>query len=153
IGASFFGEYFKGFIDEVRIYNRALTNTEIQTIYQQAAANLPFDYAISNSGDPSVNAGSSVTDTISTTLFSGVSQAVSFSVSGLPSGTTRSFSSASCSPTCSTVLTINTSGSTPTGSYPIMVSASGGGVTRTTAFTLSVGTAVALVVATPTITP
>src|SRR5262249_18013293 len=61
--------------------------------------------------------------------------------------------SASCSPTCSTVLTINTSGSTPTGSYPIMVSASGGGVTRTTSFTLSVGTAVALVVATPTITP
>ena len=35
IGGSQFGEYFKGLIDEVRIYNRALTATEIQAIYQQ----------------------------------------------------------------------------------------------------------------------
>src|SRR5215510_9249799 len=35
IGASQFGEYFKGLIDEVRIYNRALTATEIQAAYQQ----------------------------------------------------------------------------------------------------------------------
>ena len=38
IGASQFGEYFKGLIDEVRIYNRALSATEIQTIYQQDSA-------------------------------------------------------------------------------------------------------------------
>ena len=35
IGASQFGEYFKGLIDEVRIYNRALSDTEIQALYQQ----------------------------------------------------------------------------------------------------------------------
>ena len=35
IGGSQFGEYFKGLIDEVRIYNRALTATEIQATYQQ----------------------------------------------------------------------------------------------------------------------
>src|SRR5206468_3437394 len=35
IGANQFGEYFKGLIDEVRIYKRALTDTEIQAIYQQ----------------------------------------------------------------------------------------------------------------------
>src|SRR5205814_7498841 len=35
IGASQEGEYFKGLIDEVRIYKRALTDTEIQAIYQQ----------------------------------------------------------------------------------------------------------------------
>src|SRR5262249_29003667 len=35
IGGSQFGEYFKGLIDEVRIYNRALNATEIQTAYQQ----------------------------------------------------------------------------------------------------------------------
>src|SRR5439155_17184377 len=132
IGASQYGEYFQGLIDEVRVYNRALSATEIQTIYQQVAVNLPFDYAISNSGDRSVNAGSSVTDIISTTLVSGVSQAVSFSISGLPSGAKGSFSSASCSPTCSTVLTISTSGSTPTGSFPITVTSTGGGVTKTT---------------------
>ena len=31
IGADFYGEYFTGLIDEVRIYNRALTSGEIQT--------------------------------------------------------------------------------------------------------------------------
>jgi uncharacterized repeat protein (TIGR01451 family) len=31
IGANFYGEYFNGLIDEVRIYNRALTAAEIQT--------------------------------------------------------------------------------------------------------------------------
>jgi parallel beta-helix repeat protein len=35
IGGSQYGEYFKGFIDEVRVYNGALSSTEIQTIYQQ----------------------------------------------------------------------------------------------------------------------
>src|SRR5258707_8531426 len=35
IGGSVFGEYFKGLIDEVRIYKTALSDTDIQTIYQQ----------------------------------------------------------------------------------------------------------------------
>src|SRR5205823_12388907 len=35
IGASQYGEYFKGIIDEVRVYKRALSDTEIQAIYQQ----------------------------------------------------------------------------------------------------------------------
>src|SRR6266511_1496066 len=151
IGASEYGEYFQGLIDEVRVYNRALTNTEIQTIYQQAAVSLPFDYSLSNSGDQSVVAGSSVKNTIPATLVSGSSQAVSFSVSGLPSGATGFFSSTSCTPTCSTVFSINTSGSTPIGGFPITVTSTGGGMTRKTACTLSV--TLALTVATPTITP
>ena len=32
IGASQYGEYFQGLIDEVRIYNRALSGTEIQAM-------------------------------------------------------------------------------------------------------------------------
>jgi len=235
IGASQFGEYFQGLIDEVRIYKRALTDTEIQTIYQQESANTsqstatpvispnggsysgnvsvtmqsatsgasiyfttdgttptqssspyagtvtltssatvkakafkngynpsaeadasltvtqPFDFSLSNSGNQSVVAGSSVNNTIATALVSGSSQAVSFSVSGLPSGATGSFSSPSCSPACSTVLNISISGSTPTGSFPITISATGSGVTKTTAFTLSV--TLALAVATPTLSP
>jgi hypothetical protein len=151
IGASQYGEYFQGLIDEVRIYNRSLSSTEIQTIYQQAAVNLPFDYAMSNSGDQSVNAGSSATNSISASLVSGNPQAVSFSISGLPSGTTASFSSASCTPSCSTVLTISTSGSTPVGNYPITVTAAGGSLKKSTVFTL--GVTLALTVATPTITP
>jgi hypothetical protein len=32
IAASYFGEYFQGAIDEVRIYNKALTTADIQTL-------------------------------------------------------------------------------------------------------------------------
>jgi hypothetical protein len=160
IGASQFGEYFQGFIDEVRIYNRALSNTEIQAIYQQdstasqtvtASVSQPFNFALSNSGNKSVVAGSSMTNSIATALISGSSQAVSFSVSGLPAGATGSFSSTGCNPSCSTVLNIVTTGSTPAGNFPITVTSTGGGVTKTTAFTLSV--TLALTVATPTVTP
>src|SRR5262249_36769691 len=151
IGASQWGEYFNGLIDEVRIYNRALSDTEIQAIYQQTAVNIPFGYSVWNSGNQSVNAGSSASNTIGATLLSGASQSVSFSVSGLPSGATASFSSASCTLSCSTVLTISTSGSTPAGNYQITVTSSGGGVKQSTVFTLSV--TLALTVATPTITP
>ena len=166
IGGSKFGEYFKGLIDEVRIYNRPLTATEIQAVFLQdsgaiAPSSAPvvtapatgslFSYSLSNSGDKTVVPGSSVTNSITATLLSGTSQALSFSVSGLPAGTIGSFSAASCSPACSTVLNISTSGSTPAGNFPITVSSNGGGVNKTTAFTLSV--TLGLTVATPTITP
>jgi hypothetical protein len=136
IGASQFGEYFKGFIDEVRVYNRALNSTDIQTIYQQ---DIPaFSFSVTNSGDKSLNAGSSVTNTISASLLSGSSQQISFSVSGLPSGTTASFSQGACSPACSSVLNIETTAGTSAGNFPITVTAAGGGMTKTTTFVLSV---------------
>src|SRR5262249_3541997 len=109
-----------------------------------------FDFSLNNSGDKSVTAGSPVTNTISATLTSGSAQAVTFSASGLPVGATAAFSPASCSATCSSTLTINTSGSTPAGTPTIMVSATGGGVTRTSSFNLTVSLPT---VATPTISP
>jgi hypothetical protein len=149
IAASQFGEHFNGLIDEVRVYSRALSPTEIQAVYQQFTT---FNYAISNSGDRSVIAGFPTTNTISTTLASGASQPVSFSVSGLPAGASASFSVASCSPSCSSTLTINTSAATPAGNSTITVTGTGGGVTSSTTFTLTVSTTT-LTVATPTITP
>ena len=98
----------------------------------------------------SVNGGSSVTTTISAKLVSGSTQLVSFSVSGLPSGATGAFSSATCTLACSTILTISTSGSTPEGNYPITLTSEGGGLKRSTVLNLSV--LLALTVTTPTIT-
>ncbi|TMA52197.1 MAG: hypothetical protein E6J80_12580, partial [Deltaproteobacteria bacterium] len=43
-----------------------------------------------------------------------------------------------CSPTCSTTLTISTTASTPTGTYTITVTGTGGGITKTTSFSLTV---------------
>ena len=110
-----------------------------------------FDFTLSNSGNKSVTAGSSVSNTISATLASGSTQSVAFSASGLPAGATASFSPGSCNPTCSSTLTIATTlGVTPAGTSTIMVSASGGGITRITTFSLTVNLPIA---ATPTITP
>jgi hypothetical protein len=109
-----------------------------------------FDFSLNNSGDKSVTAGSSVTNTINAALVSGSTQGVAYSVAGLPSGSTASFSSASCSPTCSSTLTINTTGSTPAGTSAVTVSATGGGVTQMTSFNLTVNLPT---VAMPTISP
>lgn len=97
-----------------------------------------FDFSIANQGPVSVVAGNSVTNNITGTLISGTTQGISFSVSGLPTGATSSFSQTSCSPTCSTTLTIFTSTSTPAGVFPITVTAVGGGLTKTTSFDLTV---------------
>jgi hypothetical protein len=115
--------------------------------FNQEAA---FDFSLGSSGDRSVLAGSSASNSISTTLLSGSTQPVTLSASGLPSGATASFSSTTCSPSCSSTLTINTTGSTPAGNFTITVSGSGGGLTRTTSFNLAVSLPT---VATPTITP
>ena len=98
-----------------------------------------FNFTLTNSGNLSVQAGASATDTISATLSAGsTSQGVTLSASGLPAGTTASFATSSCRPNCATVVTLRTSGATPTGSYPITVTARGGEIGRTTAFTLTV---------------
>ena len=97
-----------------------------------------FDFSLSNAGNRSVVQGSSVTSTITATLVSSPTQAVSFTASGLPAGASASFGPASCSPTCNTTMTITASSSTPTGNSTITVTGTGGSVVRTTSFTLTV---------------
>src|SRR5207247_8070133 len=84
--------------------------------------------------------GSTSSTTLAATLISGTSQAVTLSASGLPSGATASIGSASCIPTCSSVVTVSTSSATPAGSYSIAVTATGGGLTRTTPYLLTLST-------------
>jgi len=74
---------------------------------------------------------------INTTLTSGATQSVTFFVSGLPTGATATFSPVSCSPSCSSAMTITTT-NTPIGTYIITISAAGGGIVRTTTYTLVV---------------
>jgi len=98
-----------------------------------------FDFSLVNSGDKSAVQGGNAQNLITANLVSGAAtQAVSFSASGLPTGATASFSFISCSPTCSTTLTIFTSATTPTGTSTIVVSATNGTVSRNSSFILTV---------------
>src|SRR5215471_10032552 len=102
-----------------------------------------FNFSLSSAGDQSVYAGSSVMDAITGSLLSGSTQQISFSVAGLPSGATGSFSQPACNLNCSSVLTVTTLAATSGGTFPITVTATGGGVTKTTAFLLTVALSVA----------
>jgi hypothetical protein len=142
-----------GLIDELRIYNRALSAAEIVSLYDQGN-NPPFNFSLSNSMSLSATQGASATNTITASLTSGFAQPVSFSASGLPSGASASFSQKTCSPTCSSLLTIETAASTPPGSYTITVTGTGGEVTKPTTVSLTVSSqAITPTVAAPTITP
>ncbi len=98
-----------------------------------------FDFSLSV--DPTsgtVTQGSSTIATVTATLTSGTSQSVSFSASSSPSGPTVSFSPTSCNPNCDSTMTINTLSTTPTGNYLIIIIGTGGGVTETTTYILTV---------------
>jgi len=103
-----------------------------------------FDFRLSNSGSTSnaggitVVHGSSGSITITVSLVNGPAQSVSLICSGLPAGASCGFSSPSGSPTFSSTLTISTAGSTPVGYFTIKVIGTGGGLSRSTFFTLRV---------------
>ena len=99
-----------------------------------------FDFSLTNNGSKSVTQGQSAINMITATqVLNGASaQSISFSTSGLPTGATYSYAPGSCTLNCSTSITINTSSSTPTGVYTIGVTGTGGGMSRSTQFTLTV---------------
>jgi hypothetical protein len=108
----------------------------------------PFDFSLSaipSAG--SVEQGKLISATINVSLISGTAQSISFSASGLPSGASASFSPTSCNPTCSSTMTIATSSATPTGTYPIAITGTGGGLTKTTNYSLAITTPPTLSVA------
>ncbi|MEK7389396.1 MAG: choice-of-anchor Q domain-containing protein, partial [Elusimicrobiota bacterium] len=96
-----------------------------------------FDFALANGGNKTVTRGGSVANSLTASLISGTAQAVSFSISGLPSGVTGGFSPGSCTPHCSSTLTLSASASAATGTATVTVTASGAGISRTSAFTLT----------------
>ncbi|MDG6982739.1 MAG: hypothetical protein JRM74_04720 [Nitrososphaerota archaeon] len=100
---------------------------------------VPYRFDISSSpASGSVKPGLSVSATVSLTLKSGTAVPVTLSATGLPAGATASFSPASCSPSCSSAMTIATSVSTPPGVYTVTVTGSGGGVANSTHYALTV---------------
>ncbi|MFI5496029.1 M4 family metallopeptidase [Actinoplanes sp. NPDC051859] len=96
------------------------------------------DFSISASPTSgSVTAGASATTTVATATTSGSAQTVALSASGLPSGATATFNPTSVTSGASSTLTIATSASTPSGSYPITITGTGTAA-RTATYTLTV---------------
>ncbi|EEG07936.1 S8 family serine peptidase [Pseudogulbenkiania ferrooxidans] len=86
----------------------------------------------------SVVSGSSVGYDVTVTPSGGFSSNVALSLSNLPAGASASFNPASLAGSGTARLTVSTSSSTPSGSYPLNISGSGGGLTRNATVTLAV---------------
>ena len=111
----------------------------LETLYLSLnVAAASFDFALANGGNRSVTRGASVSNSVTATIATGSTRAVTFSASGLPAGAQATFSSSSCAPTCSTIVTISTAVSTPLATSTITITATTGGRVRRTTFALTV---------------
>jgi len=88
----------------------------------------------------SVMQGARVTSTITTAVSGGFNAAIALSASGLPTGTTATFSPTSIAApgSGSSTLTFTVGSTTATGTYSITVTATGGGITHTATVLLAV---------------
>jgi hypothetical protein len=99
----------------------------------------PPDFSLSLSTlTPSIIRGESGTVNVTATITSGSPGSAAFSVTGAPSGVTTSFSPTSCTPTCSTTLTITVASTVPVDTYPLTITGVSAAVTRELTLNLSV---------------
>jgi hypothetical protein len=102
----------------------------------------PNDFSLSVSPASGQAApGGSVAATVSTGVASGAAQSVSLSASGLPAGSTASFSPQTVTAGDSSTLTITTAAATPPGTYPITITGVDASATHSTTFALTVASA------------
>jgi len=100
------------------------------------------DFSLSTTpASQTVAAGSSTSYTASVAALNGFNSAVAFSVSGLPTGVTGSFSPTSVTGAGSSTLTIATSASTVVGTYNVTVTGVSGSLSHSVTVNLVVNTA------------
>ena len=105
-------------------------------------SNGPPSFALTASpASVTVGQGNQGTSTITASIAGTFNSAIALSASGMPSGTTVSFSPQTIpAPGAGTsTMTITVGASTPTGTYPITVTGNGGGIQQNTIVTLTVG--------------
>ena len=99
----------------------------------------PADFSLSAApASRTVQPGGSADYTLTVTPSGGFSGAVTFAVSGVPSGAAASFDPASVNTPGTTTLTVATTAATPPGTYQITVTGTGGTLARTANVTLTV---------------
>jgi uncharacterized protein (DUF2141 family) len=104
----------------------------------QVAPTYDFDVALS-SNYQTVVTGATATFTLTITPVNGPNGTVQPSLTGLPTGTAASFNPPTLIGPGSIVLSITTSSSTPTGSYPLVLSLTNGSIVHSGNLTLNVG--------------
>ncbi|HEX5070537.1 MAG TPA: hypothetical protein VFV78_10015 [Vicinamibacterales bacterium] len=118
------------------------TGTPVQSTTVTLNVNAPVAQDFSISASPSnrvIKRGASGSYNVTIATTGGFDEPVTFSVSGLPSGTTSSFSPASITGNGSSTLTINTfTPSTPKGTYTLTIAGTSASKTRSTTVTLKV---------------
>jgi len=137
---SFFYEYLPS------AHHRYTFSARIESIRHRALSPVftkrfaaPFNFSLlvgPSSG--AVIRGGSISTTVTASLISGTTRAVSFSTSGLPAGVTTAFSPTSCNPLCNSTLSVITSAVTPVGAHSITITGVSIGITRTTTYSLIV---------------
>jgi len=99
----------------------------------------PFDFTLRvNPDSGTVLQGKPLTATVSVSLSGGSGKEVALSASGGPTGATYAFSPQIGVPPYTSTLMMTIPESVPTAAYSLTVTATGGGVTRSSTFTLSV---------------
>lgn len=105
-----------------------------------AIAGNVFDFSLSSLGPITILPGQLGWTTIQVTVRSGSTQMVNLSVSGLPAGAVASLSPVAGSPSFASICIITASLVAQTGSYNVTVVGIGGGLKRSTSFTLTIST-------------
>jgi photosystem II stability/assembly factor-like uncharacterized protein len=101
-----------------------------------------FDFEIVATSPSSVSIllGQTANFDLSINLLSGSSQPVALSASGVPPGATASFTAPSGSPPFATTFSVATTASSTPGTYGIVITGTGGGISRTLSLTLILAT-------------
>lgn len=108
------------------------SNNQVNFQFTVSSPAPSFDFSLSLSPmSQTIKAGQSTSYSINVQLTSGTAANVGLTLSGLPSGATYQFSPNSGTPTYSSTLTVQTSENTPTGSFALTMTGSGGGITKT----------------------
>jgi uncharacterized membrane protein len=129
--------YSGGQMDDLQLYNRALSASEILQIFGGTTSSPDFALASSPTSQTVVQ-GASTTYTPTITPANGFSGAVALSVSGLPTGATGTFNPTSVTGSGTSTLTVATAATTLTGTYPLTITGTSGTLTHSATATLVV---------------
>ena len=114
-------------------------STRIDTfIVDLSPAPVPDFTIAATPSSQTVAQGNSTSYTVTISPSNGFSGSVSFNVTGLPAGASSTFNPSSVSGSGTSTLTVTTSASTPSGTYPLTISGTSGSVVHSTSATLVV---------------